>query len=104
MDQVVLSERRELPFDAVVALYEANNWSSANARTTLRGAARLSHADFSMGGRKARRAWQCNIRWFGLSMYEAGKGEEREAFDFSQTALVYQSRYVAGSRERWSQS
>src|SRR6266566_4123486 len=44
MDQVVLSERRDLPFDAVVALYEANNWSSARMPEQLYAGLRDSHS------------------------------------------------------------
>ena len=42
MDQVVLSEQRDLPFDAVVALYKGNAWSSAEF-AKLYAALRDSH-------------------------------------------------------------
>ena len=43
MDQVVLSEQRNLPFDAVVALYKGNAWSSARVPEKLYAALRDSH-------------------------------------------------------------
>ena len=43
MDQVVLSERRDLPFDAVVALYKGNAWSSARVPEKLYAGLRDSH-------------------------------------------------------------
>ena len=43
MDRVVLSEQRDLPFDAVVALYKGNAWSSARVPEKLYAALRDSH-------------------------------------------------------------
>ena len=43
MDQVVFSEHRDLPFDAVVALYNGNAWSSARVPEKLYAALRDSH-------------------------------------------------------------
>ena len=43
MDELTLSERRDLPREEVIALYEANNWSSAKKPDQLYAALRDSH-------------------------------------------------------------
>lgn len=44
MEPVVLSERKDLPYEAVVALYEANSWSSAKRPRELCAALQNSHS------------------------------------------------------------
>ena len=53
MDQLTLSERRDLPCEEVIALYEANNWSSAKKPDQLYAALRDSHTLISawVGGK-----------------------------------------------------
>ena len=43
IDNLILSERRDLPLEAVIARYEANHWSSAKKPEQLYSALRDSH-------------------------------------------------------------